>query len=77
MLQWIARRLRRRRAIEYLKYFPEDEAMVLTALSAFEVSALKNARELAEIIAGRELQDDEWSDDGFRWERLWRHVIKL
>ena len=74
MFRWIVRRALKRRVVEYLKYFPDDEAAVFAVLSATELFSPKNVREVAEMSAGRQLSDEEWTKLAPRWERVWTQV---
>lgn len=73
MWQFVQRFTRKRRALRYAKAFPGDLPAVQAVLLALELNA-KNAREAAEILAGRALTDREWSAVSPRWERTWQAV---
>ena len=74
MFGFIDRAIRKRRALRYLKAFPEDITVVEAILAALELKA-KSPRDAAEMMAGRELTDAEWLPMSLRWERPW-HGIK-
>jgi hypothetical protein len=74
MLEFITRAIRRRRASRYAKAFPDDIAAVQAVLAALELKA-GNARDAAEMLAGRPLSDAEWQPISARWERVWHGII--
>lgn len=63
------------RAAIYIAAHPEDEPAVIAILTLVEALFVKNGRELAEMVAGREILDSEWSRIGYRWERAWNSVV--
>jgi hypothetical protein len=71
MWRWLERRLRLRRARNYLRLYPRDEPAVRAILGALETLRLECARDAAEIANGRELSEAEWASHANRWERAW------
>ena len=78
MLRWLAKRRRNRRAIEYIKLFPQDEPAAFGILSIVEMFGVKGktARVVAQMIAGREVPDSEWAEVGYRWQRAWDYIFR-
>lgn len=74
MFEFITRAIRQRRARQYAKAFPDDLAAVQAILMALDFKA-KNAREAAEMLAGREFSEAEWLAISTRWERAWHGII--
>lgn len=70
MLKFITRKIRQARAVRYVRAFPEDLPAAQAVLAALEFGAA-NAREAAEMLAGRPLSDSEWSGVSAQWERTW------
>jgi len=79
MWSWLRRQSRRWRAKNYLKAHPKDEPAVqhiLQALDIFGPDVVTNARQVAEITAGRKLANAEWGWMGYRWERAWSAIVR-
>ena len=76
MFRWFPKRPRDKLAAESPYRFPENESAVLLLISAAQGLGATNAREVAEIGAGRALSDDEWRQHGPRWERAWNQAIQ-
>jgi len=74
MFGYFTKMLRRRRARRYLAAHPEDQVAVQTIVASLELSILKFAREVVEMMAGRTLSDDEWRKVAPRWERAWNAI---
>ena len=76
MFDWIAGIGRKRRATTYLAAHPEDEPAVTAILLSIEAGFnYQSAREVAEMLKGKELSDSEWSKYGPRWERAWNDIV--
>lgn len=74
MFKWFVRRARTKRAAKYLKSYPDDYPAVQAILSSLELE-VRAAREVAEMLSGRKLTDNEWNNVAPRWERTWNAVI--
>jgi hypothetical protein len=78
MWNWFRRRSRRWRAKKYLRAHPKDEPAVQRILQALDTcgsNVVTNAKQVAEMTAGRKLADAEWGWMGFRWERAWSAIV--
>ena len=73
MIGWFSKRARSKRTVRYLEKYPNDEPAVQIILIGLELGAV-SAREAAEMGAGREISDEEWSKFGERWERAWASI---
>ena len=76
VLQWLKRRGQSKRAIEYLRQFPNDGPAVEAILMSVTLFDVKSARDAASILAKREMTDAEWAEVGARWERAWYAIIR-
>ena len=76
MFGWFAKRAQDKSAAEDTYRFPESESAVLLLMSSAQGLGAKNAREVAEIGAGRALSEAEWRQHGPRWERAWQQAIR-
>jgi hypothetical protein len=74
VLNYFAKKFRHRRARKYLASHPEDEAAIQTILATLDHLAPKSAREVAEVLAARQLSDVEWQKIARRWERAWNAI---
>jgi hypothetical protein len=80
MWSWVRRQSRRWRARNYLRAYPKDVPAVqhiLQALDTFGPDVVTNARQVAEMTAGRGLANAEWGWMGYRWERAWSAIVRL
>jgi hypothetical protein len=48
---------------------------ILQAFDTFGPDVVTNARQVAEMTAGRKLANAEWGWMGFRWERAWSAIV--
>lgn len=65
-------------AARYLAVYPEDDAAVRAILTTKEMfgDAISSPRQVAEILVGRPLTDDEWAESAAdRWERAWNYLL--
>lgn len=67
---------RTRRAIEYLRNHPEDEAAVKAILSSTYILDARSAREVAQSTGGRAMTEEERHVFGPRWERAWYAIVR-
>jgi predicted transcriptional regulator len=75
MWDWFKKRARERRARRYLATHSEDEVAAEAILGTLESLSADTARDVAEMVAGRKLTDEQWKRFGPRWQRTWDAVI--
>ncbi len=54
---------------------PKDQVIVKAILFATVLGTSLSAREIAEFIARREVTEEEWQENGHRWERAWAYIM--
>ena len=63
--------------MKHLERFPEDAPIVESILIAAEMLHAKSAREVAEMLWGREISNKEWDQIGDHWDRVWTEIMRL
>lgn len=65
------------RADIYLQAHPEDEAAVQMILFALDLNPRLKVRDVAGMLAGREITEQEWAvkDWARRWDRAWGAIV--
>ena len=64
-------------ALKYLEKFPDEAPIVEAIVICSELLFAKNAQEVAEMLMGREILEEEWNRFGDRWDRAWNEIMRF
>ena len=76
MTEWLKRARRKRRALNYLSWNPEDGPIIRTMLDREDVLAAQSAREAAEKTIRMQIPEDVWQEYAPQWERVFNYVSR-